>query len=32
VVRAAVRHGFPTADVDQMIAEIETGYWHGNRL
>lgn len=26
VVRAAVRHGFPTADMDQMLAEIERGY------
>jgi metal-responsive CopG/Arc/MetJ family transcriptional regulator len=25
-VRAAVRHSFPTADVDQMLAEIERGY------
>jgi uncharacterized protein (DUF1778 family) len=26
VVRAAVRHTFPTADVDQMLDEIERGY------
>ena len=26
VVRAAVRHSFPTADIDQMLAEIEQGY------
>jgi hypothetical protein len=26
VVRAAVRHAFPTADVDRMLAEIERGY------
>ncbi|HVZ72387.1 MAG TPA: CopG family transcriptional regulator [Polyangia bacterium] len=26
VVRAAVDHAFPTADIDQMIAEIERGY------
>jgi hypothetical protein len=26
LVRAASRHRFPTADVDQMIAEIESGY------
>lgn len=26
VVRAATRHAFPTADVDQMVAEIEAGY------
>jgi hypothetical protein len=25
-VRAAVRHAFPTADVDQMLREIERGY------
>jgi len=28
VVRAAVRHEFPTADVEQMIREIEQGYTH----
>jgi len=26
VVRAAVRHQGPTADIDQMLAEIERGY------
>jgi hypothetical protein len=26
VVRAAVGHGFPTGDLDQMLAEIERGY------
>jgi hypothetical protein len=26
VVRAAVKHQFPTADVEQMLAEIERGY------
>jgi len=26
VVRAASRHRFPTADIDQMVAEIERGY------
>lgn len=26
VVRLAARHAFPTADVDQMLAEIERGY------
>jgi hypothetical protein len=26
VVRAAVRHEFPTADVDQLLHEIERGY------
>jgi hypothetical protein len=25
-VRAAARHSFPTADIDQMLAEIEQGY------
>jgi negative regulator of replication initiation len=25
-VRAAVLHNFPTADIDQMLAEIESGY------
>jgi hypothetical protein len=25
-VRRAVAHSFPTADIDQMLAEIELGY------
>jgi hypothetical protein len=25
-IRRAVRHGFPTADIEQMTAEIERGY------
>jgi hypothetical protein len=25
-VRTAVRHAFPTGDVDQMLAEVERGY------
>lgn len=25
-VRAAVRHEFPTAEIDEMLAEIERGY------
>ena len=25
-VRSAARHRFPTADIDQMLAEIERGY------
>lgn len=29
VVRAAARHVFPTADVEQMQAEIERGYLGG---
>lgn len=28
-IRAAARHEFPTADVDQMLAEIERGYAAG---
>jgi hypothetical protein len=26
VVRAAAKHDFPTAEIDQMLAEIERGY------
>ena len=26
VVRIAARHDFPTADIDQMLSEIERGY------
>jgi hypothetical protein len=26
VIRAAVRHSFPTADIDQVLGEIERGY------
>ena len=26
VVRAAAGHSYPTADIDQMLAEIERGY------
>jgi hypothetical protein len=29
VVRAAARHAFPTADIDQMLGEIERGYTGG---
>lgn len=25
-IRAAVRHEFPTADIDRMLIEIESGY------
>jgi hypothetical protein len=25
-VRAAVRHEFPTGNIDEMLAEIESGY------
>jgi len=28
-IRAAARHAFPTADVEQMLAEIEGGYLGG---
>lgn len=28
VVRRALEHSFPTADIDQMLAEIERGYLH----
>jgi hypothetical protein len=26
VIRAAAKHAFPTADIDQMLGEIEAGY------
>lgn len=29
-VRAAVRHEFPTADIDRMLEEIERGYLGGS--
>lgn len=29
VVRAAARHEYPTAEVDQMLREIESGYLGG---
>lgn len=31
-VRAAARHAFPTADIDQMLSEIERGYGDGPGL
>jgi hypothetical protein len=31
VVREAARQEFPTADIDQMLAEIEHGYGSGRR-
>lgn len=31
VVRAGSRHRFPTADVDRMLADIESGYTSGAR-
>jgi hypothetical protein len=30
VVRAGARNAFPTADIDQMLAEIERGYASGD--
>jgi len=29
VVRAAAGHAFPTADIDQMLREVEAGYLGG---
>jgi hypothetical protein len=29
VIRHAVTHSYPTADIDQMLAEIERGYQGG---
>jgi hypothetical protein len=29
VIRAAVKHDYPTADIDTMLAEIEKGYETG---
>jgi len=29
-IRAADRHAYPTADIDQMVAEIERGYGEAN--
>jgi hypothetical protein len=29
MVREAARHSYPTADIDQMLAEIERGYSPG---
>jgi len=29
MIRAAARHGFPSADIDRMLAEIEGGYGAG---
>jgi hypothetical protein len=31
VIRAAACHEFPTADIDRMLAEIESGYGAGSR-
>jgi hypothetical protein len=28
-IRAGARHAFPTADIDQMLADIERGYGNG---
>jgi hypothetical protein len=32
VIRAAVRHDYPTGDIDSMLAEIERGYGAGNHV
>jgi hypothetical protein len=32
VIRAAVRHDFPSADIYSMLAEIENGYSAGSDL
>ena len=29
VIRASARHSFPSADIDRMLAEIESGYGAG---
>ena len=29
VIRAAARHDFPSAEIDRMLAEIESGYGSG---
>jgi hypothetical protein len=29
VIRGAVRHDFPLANIDRMLAEIESGYGSG---
>jgi hypothetical protein len=29
-IRGADRHAYPTADIDQMVAEIERGYGEAN--
>ena len=31
VVREAAAHAYPTADIDRMLAEIESGYLGGKR-
>jgi hypothetical protein len=31
VVRAAARHDYPTADIDEMLGQIEAGYASSNR-
>ena len=30
VIRAGAKHDYPTADIEGMLAEIETGYGSGN--
>ena len=31
IVRAAARHTYPTADIDRMLSEIESGYGVADR-
>ena len=31
VIRAGAKHDYPTADIETMLAEIETGYGSGPR-
>jgi hypothetical protein len=31
VIREAARHEYPTADIDEMLREIERGYQSGDR-
>jgi len=31
VIRAGAKHDYPTADIETMLAEIETGYGSGAR-
>lgn len=30
-IRAAARHSFPTGEIDQILAEIEQGYFEGHQ-
>jgi hypothetical protein len=31
IIRAAVQHDYPVSDIDDMLAEIESGYGTGTR-